>query len=140
MSSFQCQECKRMFKSPRSLANHCQSHNMTPKEYYDKFLIRKTEGICPICGQPSQFKSIGTGYTIFCSMRCKMIAQHQNPDFAKANSERMRERRRDPKFIEALNDSKEKWWTPERKNAIKTYRAEYLEKEKAKKAQDGNNI
>jgi hypothetical protein len=65
-----------------------------------------------------------------------MIAQHQNPEFAKANSERMRERRRDPKFIEALENSKENWWTDERKQAIKTYRANFLEKQKA--AQDNS--
>ena len=139
MAAFQCQICKKIFKSARSLANHCHSHGMTPKEYYDKFLIRRTEGICPVCGKPAQFKSIGTGYTIYCSMTCKMIAQHQDPSFAKANSERMRVRRRDPKFIEALNNSKATWWTDERKNAIKGYRADFLEKQKVSK-ENQNNI
>lgn len=52
----------------RHLAQHLQ---MTPQEYYDKFLSAKDEKVCKWCGKPNNaFLSITTGYTNTCSTSC----------------------------------------------------------------------
>ena len=135
----QVEGCGQEFDSSRSMANHCHMHNMTPEEYYRKYLMHDGEDKCKVCSQPTKYKSLGTGFTSYCSMKCKMIAQHKNPEFAKANSDRMRERRRDPEFVKALDESKKVWWTPERKMAIKGYRQEFLEKQRIAKTHNAEN-
>ena len=47
--------------------NHLRIHNITVKEYYDKYF---GVGGCDICGNTTKFKSIHTGYRRFCSNKC----------------------------------------------------------------------
>ena len=46
---------------------------MTPKQYYDKYIRKEGEGICPVCGEETSFDRIPTGYKEFCSTKCVAI-------------------------------------------------------------------
>ena len=51
------------------------AHNMTPQEYYDKYLKKAdAEGICqnPNCNNLTKFITLGSGYHKFCSKSCSM--------------------------------------------------------------------
>jgi len=57
-----CQECNKVLNSFKSLTTHIQfCHNK--KEYYD--IKKDREGCCKICGEPTEFYSIGYGYYNF---------------------------------------------------------------------------
>lgn len=47
-------------------------HNISSKEYYDKFLSKDGDGVCPVCGQETVFLGIGVtkGYRKYCSAKC----------------------------------------------------------------------
>ena len=50
------------------MPSHCKKHGLTTKDYYDKFL---KEGVCRICGKPTKFGTIMTGYNKTCSRACQ---------------------------------------------------------------------
>jgi len=57
-----CLICNKSVKK-RGLPNHIiNSHKISPKEYYDKYLKKPGEGICPVTGKPTRFKNIREGY------------------------------------------------------------------------------
>ena len=45
-------------------------HGMTSQEYYDTYFKKEGEGICLQCPNPTSFKSIGAGYSTYCSKAC----------------------------------------------------------------------
>lgn len=45
-------------------------HNMSIKDYYDKYMKKDEEGICKYCTNQTTFKGITKGYTSFCSREC----------------------------------------------------------------------
>ena len=56
----------------KGLAIHTiHKHDMTSQEYYDRFLKTEFEGICPICKNKTNYRSIGVGYNKFCSHGCR---------------------------------------------------------------------
>lgn len=63
-----CKICGKEFKRIYSHINHI--HNITLKEYYDKFFRIDDEGICLECGRPTNFKNFKYGYRKFCSPEC----------------------------------------------------------------------
>ena len=50
-----------------------KEHNISSKEYYDKFKIDNGEGSCKICGKSTFFKNIEEGYNVFCSNACSHL-------------------------------------------------------------------
>lgn len=50
------------------MPGHCKKHGLNTKEYYDKFC---KEGVCKICGKPTKFGTITTGYNKTCSRKCQ---------------------------------------------------------------------
>jgi endogenous inhibitor of DNA gyrase (YacG/DUF329 family) len=81
-----CEICGKEFKNCKSLARHLRTHKITSKEYYDKFLKKEDEGICPICGKETSFKNIREGYCKFCSKKCAKKGKN-NPNYGKHLSE-----------------------------------------------------
>lgn len=69
---FICKICNKSFNNIYSFVSHIKNVHkpLTAKLYYDKFLKKETEGICPECGKPTKFKSITCGYKRFCSNNC----------------------------------------------------------------------
>jgi len=73
-NEFVCEECLRVFKSKQSLNLHIRhSHNAEYKEYFDKWLKDEFDGICKICGNPTEFKGFKYYYDNCCSKKCKDI-------------------------------------------------------------------
>lgn len=70
MITYTCAICGKSF-SPYSFAVHLKKeHNMTSKEYYDLYMKKPGEGICPICGKPTPFRRLCNGYQPHCSKSC----------------------------------------------------------------------
>ena len=74
---FICKICNEIIKYTKyhtnSVAIHLKSHNIKQKEYYDKYLRKNNEGICPICKNEAVFINMFNGYRAFCSSRCAGI-------------------------------------------------------------------
>lgn len=65
-----CRICEKECTTVRGLSFHIRSHKISPKEYYDKFLKKEGEGVCPECGKETRFRGLGKGYHIHCSYVC----------------------------------------------------------------------
>lgn len=66
-----CKICNREFKTMRALSYHIHfSHNMSGKEYYDKFFKKENDGICAYCGKPTPFLGLADGYQKYCCAKC----------------------------------------------------------------------
>ena len=69
-----CKICdKGPFKNYAGLSKHLyQMHRgVTNQEYYDKYLKQPGEGICVVCGKPTQFSGrLNRGYYTHCSQKC----------------------------------------------------------------------
>ena len=59
------------------IRTHIKVHKLTSKEYYDRYIKKENEGICPICGKETKFLGILKGYRQYCSNKC-----HQNDPVA----------------------------------------------------------
>jgi len=76
MSLIKCEICEREFENYRGLSSHIKrKHIINSKEYYNKYLKKENEGICPECGKETNFYRISFGYRKFCSEKC---AQNSN--------------------------------------------------------------
>jgi len=85
-----CLECGREFQDYISLGSHIgQSHrDLTTKGYYDKYLKKDpNEGICKVCGKPTKFIYLTTGYNKYCSRKCVV----NDMDFDKINSNKQKQ-------------------------------------------------
>lgn len=70
---FECKICGRDdFEKITQLTTHIQFHHKgyTVQRYYDEFLRKPGEGICPTCGGKTPFRNIFKGYQKFCSNKC----------------------------------------------------------------------
>lgn len=54
----------------RFLGKHVRSHGLSDKEYYDKYLRIKDDGICHVCYRPTKFLGLTKGYASTCSLSC----------------------------------------------------------------------
>ena len=87
-----CRKCGEEFKSSASLGTHLwKSHSMDPKTYYDQYLKRPDEGICPVCFAPTRFRTLGKGYLTWCSRKCSAQAIRNDPERNAAKVNAMRE-------------------------------------------------
>ena len=71
-----CLKCGYTANSPRGLSQHIrQSHpDMSLKEYYDAYLKKKGEGVCTVCGNPTNFSGkLSLGYYTHCSKKCTAL-------------------------------------------------------------------
>ena len=66
-----CDICNKEFKTYVGLSCHIrQSHNISSKEYYDKYIKKEGEGFCEMCQKPTSFRNLHIGYSRFCSKKC----------------------------------------------------------------------
>lgn len=56
---------------------HLNTHNISVKDYYDRYEKKPGDGICPMCGKPTNFISISEGYRKYCGPACVSIAANQ---------------------------------------------------------------
>ena len=66
-----CEICNKEFDNYKGLSSHIrQTHNITSKYYYDKYLKTENDGICPVCGKETPFIKISKGYQKHCCQTC----------------------------------------------------------------------
>lgn len=68
-----CLKCGYPANSPRGLSQHIrQAHpDMSLKDYYDAYLKKEGEGVCTVCGNPTNFSGkLSIGYYTHCSNKC----------------------------------------------------------------------
>ena len=71
ISRMKCLVCGKSVKDYRGLSSHIiQKHQITLKQYYDKYLKQEGEGICAECGKETNFCNIHAGYGKFCCCSC----------------------------------------------------------------------
>ena len=72
---FICEECNKTFKKFDGLSKHI-GLNHNKKQYYDKYLKDKNEGICPICGKETTYLNRwDRGYKKTCSKKCEQLSR-----------------------------------------------------------------
>lgn len=77
MNEFKCQICNKDFSTRQGLGNHIgRYHNK--KEYYDKFMKSKNEGICVICESPTIFRNMTLGYKQTCENKSCIAENTKN--------------------------------------------------------------
>ncbi len=71
MKKIICKLCNSEIKNSLGLSSHLHNkHNISVKDYYDKFEKKDTEGKCVICGKTTKFISFDAGYARVCSYQC----------------------------------------------------------------------
>lgn len=74
---FKCSICDKEYEVKYgSFSKHLKTHNLTQKEYYDKYLKKDKEDICKNCGKPTKFLSLLLGYRDCCSRACTNILKY----------------------------------------------------------------
>lgn len=68
-----CLICNKETNGYIGLCSHIHLHNISSKEYYDKYLKQENEGKCLECGKETLFKGIRDGYRDFCCCRCSTL-------------------------------------------------------------------
>ena len=71
--SSQCQICGQFCKNLQSLHTHIRLHKISDRDYYDTYLKKEGDGICPICNRPTRFYGL-RGYRRYCSMSCASLS------------------------------------------------------------------
>ena len=71
-NSLVCKICNKICKNYNGLIVHLRKHNISPKDYYDKYYKQKDKGIChnDECKKETNFLSIKSGYRKYCSLDC----------------------------------------------------------------------
>jgi len=64
-NKFQCQICGIDLSNMKTPTGHFKFHNLSAIQYYDKYIRKEGEGICPISGQTTTFESFEKGYRIY---------------------------------------------------------------------------
>ena len=74
------EKCKVCNKEYDLLELHIRAHNLTKKEYFDKFLKVDGTDKCLFCGKsPTKFTTLKYGYSKFCSVKCSKQHQLNSP-------------------------------------------------------------
>lgn len=83
----ECKICNKIFKNASSLSTHVhQTHNLTRKEYYDRYEKKENEGKCKSCGEETAFRS--NRYLAYCSQICYRSSIEFHENCSKANKDR----------------------------------------------------
>lgn len=84
-----------------------KNHNLTAQQYYDKFMKKEGEGICQVCGKPTKFLKLSTGYQNCCSRECHLKIARESS--AKAHEEMQAYREEQVQIIKTEEMIQEEW-------------------------------
>lgn len=82
-----CELCNKEFKTVKSLSAHLITHNLTSKEYYDKFILVDGGDECDVCGKKTTYRNINIGYLNNCSMGCRNKNKNIKHDYWKGKKQ-----------------------------------------------------
>jgi hypothetical protein len=82
MKKIKCKICNLLFLLLGLPMHVNRCHNMTLRQYYDKFEKNKNEGKCLNCDKQTRFITILSGYGKFCSSKCANTGKF-NPMYGK---------------------------------------------------------
>lgn len=83
-----CKICEKETNGYVGLVSHLHLHNISSREYYDKYLKQENEGKCLECGKETLFKGIRNGYRDFCCCRCSTLNKKTQEKRIDTNLER----------------------------------------------------
>jgi len=84
-----CEICEKEIASFKGLGIHIiTKHNMSSKEYYDKYYLKENENLCKTCKKETKFKSLTQGYQKFCNLKCSNNNENVKNKISKSNKER----------------------------------------------------
>jgi hypothetical protein len=76
MNRIKCKICGREF-SFAGLSNHLSTaHDVSQKEYYDKYLKKDGEGLCKNRGKPTKFIKLMKGHRDCCCAECTNLIKY----------------------------------------------------------------
>jgi hypothetical protein len=75
---FICQECNKSFKTLSGLSSHISRKHFNIEKYFYKWIKKKNEGKCKICGGKTEFKGLYWGYNNCCSQKCSNTFRNKN--------------------------------------------------------------
>jgi len=84
---FICKICGEEIYQKHLVQYHTKKHNISHKEYYDKYLKQPKDGICPVCEKETNFLSIWKGYCKHCSTTCSSLDTNVQDKLHKTNFE-----------------------------------------------------
>jgi hypothetical protein len=89
-SEIKFKKCLECGVEVKQIGKHLKIHNLSPKDYYDKYLKRIDEGICISidCNKETKFRRLDEGYPKTCSNSCARKVNHTDPKYAKIISDR----------------------------------------------------
>lgn len=70
-NQFVCEECNKTYIRLSDLGKHIIKCHVSTKDYFDKWIKDKKEGICIICKKPTKFWILSKGYNKTCCKECK---------------------------------------------------------------------
>ena len=108
IKEYKCAICECVFKNATALIAHtCIKHKLNSKEYYDKYLRKPGEGICPICGKSTRYTRLSTGYKKFCSIQCSRQSEEvlNNIRDGMKNSEHWQQVLKSEEYRKSLSES-----------------------------------
>ena len=81
---YTCNLCNNNFKNGCAFSKHLHyKHNVSAKDYYDTYMKKPDEGICPMCGKETPFQKFVKGYQKHCCAKC---AQNDINNYFKNNN------------------------------------------------------
>ncbi len=88
LTMLKCEICGKKYNNYRCLGSHIkQKHNISTKEYYNKYLKKENEGMCE-CGKETNFETLNLGYRKFCSIKCSRNSNKVKEKQKKTNLEK----------------------------------------------------
>ena len=85
----ECLICNKNILSGCAFSKHIhKTHGILPKDYYDLYLKKPNEGVCPVCGKETPFLKISKGYQKHCSAKCAQNDLQVNNTFRNNNPQK----------------------------------------------------
>ena len=106
--NYKCKVCNKEFKNATALTSHLNSkHSLSSKTYYDKYIKKDNEGVCPICGKITRYTRLSTGYKKFCSIKCSRQSKEvlNNIRDGMKNSEHWQQVLKSEEYRKSLSES-----------------------------------
>jgi len=84
--NIKCEICGKEIKSTKGFCHVTLAHKISAKDYYDKYLKKPDEEICPLCNEPTPFLGVYLGYQKHCGAKCSQGSEERIVKFKETRS------------------------------------------------------